>query len=300
MSVIKDAHQILDMMLFVAVIENKSFTAAAESLGISKSVVSKRITRLEKSLGAQLLHRSTRQLTLSDIGQTFYERCASIRDDIEVARHRVASHYNKPCGTLRVNSPISFAHSHLGPAIADFLSLNPEVKVDMLPGDYYEGLLEHSLDLAIRVGELADSALHARKIMMSPMRLCASPNYVKRYGAPEQLEDLDFHNCLLYHNSPTRQSWHFKRNEQLIDIRVTGNFVSSSSEALVSAAIADLGLVYLPKYVLSSYLKANRLVSVLEDYCQSTINIYAVYPPTRHLAPKVRMFIDFLVDRFLT
>ncbi len=287
-----------DMMIFVKVVDNSSFTAAADKLGISKSVVSKHIARLEKTLSAQLLQRSTRSLTLTEAGRSLYERCLSISRDVEEAELAVSYTQEKPRGTLRVTSAVSFGHQHLASAIADFLVLHPEMNVEMLLSNYYEDMIGHGLDLSIRVGELEDSSLIARRLAVLCMRVCASPTYLKKHGTPKHPQDLLEHNCLLYEGSPTGKEWHFEHNKETIRIPIKYNFASNSSQALEQAAAAGLGIAYLPGYMMTQDVKNGNLITLLEDYCPPNIPIHAVYPHTRHLAPKVRVFIDFLVERY--
>lgn len=289
---------LMDMMLFVAVVENKSFSAAARQFGVTKSIVSKRITRLEKRLGIQLIFRSTRKLSLSEAGNELFERCLRIKADLEDAELALTVSRNKPHGTLRINCPVSFGYLHLVPAISDFNKIYPEVHVELFLGMLYDDLIESGLDMAIRIGELPDSNLSARKLTVRRMLVSASPEYLKKYGTPKEPEDLLKHNCLRHLHSPTGTEWRFVRDNHIVRIPIQGNFAATSSQTIESAAVAGMGIAMLPGYMTTSDIKKGNLVRLLVDYCPRNIGIHAVYPQTAHLAPKVRAFIDFCAERF--
>lgn len=289
---------LIDMMLFVAVVENKSFSAAARQFGVTKSIVSKRISRLEKRLGIQLIFRSTRKLSLSEAGKELFERCTRIKADLEEAELALTASRTKPHGTLRINCPVSFGYLHLVPAIADFSKLYPEIEVQLYLGMLYDDLIESGLDMAIRIGDLPDSNLMARQLTVRRMLVSASPEYLKKYGTPKEPEDLLQHNCLQHLHSPTGTEWRFHRENEIVRIPVKGNFSATSSQTIESAAVAGMGVAMLPGYMTTNDIKKGNLVRLLVDYCPKNIGIYAVYPQTAHLSPKVRAFIDFCVNRF--
>lgn len=289
---------LVDLILYIAIVEQKSFTSAASHFGMTKSVVSKHITRLEKSLGVQLLRRSTRKLSLTEAGQALYERCAHIKTDLEEAEQAALNTHITPNGTLRVSSTFSFGHLHLVPAIADFMTRYPEIKIELYLGGHYDDLIENGLDIGIRIGKLPDSNLIARRLATRHMRVCASPTYLKRHGTPKSPEDLHHHNCLLYLNSPTGDEWHFDAKKEKIRIKIHTNFTSNSSQCLEAAAVAGIGIVLLPGYMMTKHIRQGKLISLLDEYCPANIGIHAVYPSTRHLATKVRVFVDFLAERF--
>lgn len=290
---------IADLLVFTEVATKGSFTKVADALHISKSVVSKRISRLEGLLGVQLLHRTTRQLTLSDIGQAFYEKCLLIKDSLDDAESFLATGQKEIKGAIKINTPLSFSHLHLAPAICDFIAKHHHIHVEILPGSAYKNFFEHNLDLAIRVGEQKNSTFRARKIMESCMVVCASPAYIKKHGKPKNPHELLKHNCLRYFDSPTGLLWRFEEKGEVIDLKVDGNFVASTSETLTSAALQGLGIVLLPKYLLEKPLAEKKLISFLADYLPAKINVYVLYPPSKFMPLKVRLFIDFLVERFL-
>lgn len=289
---------LVDLILFITIVEQKSFTSAADYFDMTKSVVSKHITRLEKSLGVQLLRRSTRKLSLTEAGRALYERCAHIKTDLEEAEQAALNTHGTPQGTLRVNSTFSFGHLHVVPAIADFMARYPDIKVELFLGDHYADLIENGLDVGIRTGKLAENNLIARRLTIRQMRVCASPEYLKAYGIPKTPEDLYQHNCLLYLNSPTGDEWHFDKGDESIRIKIKSKFASNSSQSLESAAVAGIGIVFLPGYMMSKHIKQGKLISLLDEYCPNNMGIHAVYPATRHLATKVRVFVDFIAERF--
>jgi DNA-binding transcriptional LysR family regulator len=289
---------LVDLILFIAIVEQKSFTSAANLFGMTKSVVSKHITRLEKSLGVQLLRRSTRKLSLTEAGQALYERCAHIKTDLEEAEQAALNTHGIPSGTLRVNTTFSFGHLHLVPAVAEFMARFPEIKVELYLGGHYDDLIANGLDLGIRIGQLPDSNLIARRLTIRQMRVCASPDYLKKNGSPEIPEDLYQHQCLLYLNSPTGNEWHFDTKSGKTRIKINSHFASNSSQSLEAAAVAGIGIVLLPGYMMTKHIKQGKLISLLDEYCPANIGIHAVYPATRHLATKVRVFVDFLAERF--
>lgn len=289
---------LLDLIIFTHVANKRSFTKAADYLHISKSVISKRISRLEKIVGVQLLHRTTRQLQLTEIGEAFYEKCLQIKEGIEEADSFITSEQEEIKGVIKINTPLSFSHLYLTPAICDFVKKYPEVYFSMLPGSAYKNFFEHGLDLAIRVGEQRDSTFRAKKIMESTMVVCASPKYIKKHGMPKHPNDLFNHNCLRYFDSPTGLLWRFHEKGEVLDLKVQGSLTASTSETLTAAALNDLGVVLLPRYLLENHLKEKKLIPFLEKYLPHKMNIYMLYPPTQYIPLKVRLFIDFLVKRF--
>jgi DNA-binding transcriptional LysR family regulator len=287
-----------DMMLFLAVVEQKSFTAAAKQFGITKSVVSKRITRLEKALGVQLLFRSTRKLSLSDVGETLFQRCQKIKEDLHEVEQVIKATHAEPQGRLRVATPASFARLHLVSAVADFMRQYSQVEVEILHGGAYEDLVEHGTDCAIRIGHLPDSSLLAKRLTVRKMRVCAAPAYLEKHGVPKTPDDLVQHNCLTHKNSPTGNEWHFLCGRKQQRVQVTGNFSAGSSQVLEKAAVDGIGIVMLPGYMMTKDIQSGNLQRLLEDYCQDEIGIYAVFNQSKHIAPKLRAFIDFLYQRF--
>jgi len=265
---------------------------------MSKSIVSKRITRLEQSLKVQLLNRSTRKLSLTEAGSVFYERCVRIYEDVRDAELEVTYTHTEPQGWLRIAAPFSFGYVHLAPAIAEFSKKHPKIKVDLHLSAHPVDLIEEGFDLGVEIGDLKDSNLIARKLASRPMRVCASPEYFKKHGIPKTPEDLTEHNCLIFEDQMTGPEWRFALNKKDIFVKVHGNMFSNNGRALLEAACEGLGIVFLPGFMVTRQLKRGSLKSVLDDYCPYGIDVHAVYPQNRHLATKIRYFIDFLVERF--
>lgn len=287
-----------DIMVFLKVVEHHSVTAAARELNVSKSNVSKYLARLEETLGTQLLRRSTRKISLTEAGRMLYQQCSNIERDLKEAEAAVTHMQGAPTGSLRVAAPAGFSTHHLTPAINDFLKTYDDIKVEVCIGKQDEELIGHHIDLAIRMGKLPDSSLIARKLASRPMRVCASPEYLAKHGTPKHPRELANHNCLIYQGSPTGDEWHFAKGGENLHLPIKGNFICDNSQSLEQAAIEGLGIVMLPGYMMINDVKSGRLVSILQEFLPATIDIQVVYPQMRYVPPKVRVFIDFLLQRF--
>ncbi len=286
------------MALFIKVVESKSFTEAAEDLGLSPSAVSKQISRLEDRLGAQLLNRTTRRLGLTEAGAAFYERSAHIMTEVEEAEALVSTLRKAPRGLLRVAVPLVLGEMHIASAAAPFLERYPETQLELVFMDRSPDLIEEGLDVAIRIDQLPDSSLVARRLAPNRRMLCGSPEYFKSRGVPKTPEDLAHHNCLTYTLHHPSREWFFKTPAGRKAFEVHGNFRSNHAEALRQAALSGLGLAMLPTFLAGHDLSIGALRPVLSDYVSSDTAIYAVYPQHRHLSPKVRAFVDFMTERF--
>ncbi|MDP6343453.1 MAG: LysR family transcriptional regulator [Alphaproteobacteria bacterium] len=287
-----------EMAVFAKVVEHRSFTAAAGSLGMSKSAVSKQVSRLEDRLGARLLNRTTRKLSLTEVGEAFYERCARIVEEAAAAEEEVGNLAAAPRGRLRVNASMTFGTMHLGPAIADFLDSYPEIEIDMVLDDRFTDLVEEGFDVAVRIASLTDSSLIARRIAPSRAVICAAPGYLERHGRPERPEDLRRHNCFGYLYRASGPEWTLEGPDGPMAVPVRGNLRANNGEVLREMAVAGAGIVASPSFIVGDALREGRLVELLTEYVPQTHAIYAVYPHRRHLMPKVRAFVDFLVERF--
>ena len=286
------------MVVFARVVDSHGFSAAARHLGISKSAVSKQVARLEDLLGARLLQRTTRKLALTEVGRVFHEHCTRMLAEAEEAERAVTSLNAQPRGLLRVNAPMSFGVLHIAPALPEFLARHPEMRIDMTLNDRYVDLVDEGYDLAVRIARMSDSALVARKL--APMRhvVCATPDYLARRGTPKTPADLARHDCLGYSYMATGDDWAFQGPQGPVSVRVSGSLRANNGEALRTAALAGLGILRSPTFIVGPDLKAGRLKPVLCDFVPQDSAIYAVYPHRRHLTPKVRAFIDFLAERF--
>lgn len=287
------------MAVFTAVVDEGGFTAAARRLGLSKSTVSKQVRALEDRLGAQLLVRTTRKLGLTEVGAAFYERAGRILAEAEAAEAAVSRLHDSPRGVLRVTAPVYFGQSHLAAILPEYLARWPEVKIELSLDDRFVDLVEEGFDLAVRIAQLEDSSLVARKLAPTRLRVVAAPAYLERRGRPETPEDLAGHDCLLYAYQPTGDVWPLVGPDGAeTAVKVQGPLRSNSGDALHAAAKAGLGLALLPDFIVASAVRAGELVCVLDGWHGRVTAVYAVYPPARHLSPKVRTFVDHLVERF--
>ena len=284
--------------VFVAVVENGGFAAAGRELGVSKSAVSKRITQLEARLGAQLLHRSTRKLSLTEAGERYLTHAVRALGAAREAEDAVSELQDDPKGRLKINAPMSFGRLHVAPLISEFLKRYPGTSIDMIMDDRVVDLVEGGFDLAIRAGTLPDSALIARKLAPVHNVMCAAPSYIEEHGMPKEPPDLLNHNCLHYAYSSDFHEWTFLGAQEPIKVQTDGNYQVNNSEALLEALIGGTGISRLPTFVAGPHIASGRLVRLLKQYRMPLQTIYAVFPERRHLPIKVRVFIEFLVERF--
>ena len=288
-----------DSAVFVRVVERGSFTLAADDLALSRAAVSKYVSRLEERLGARLLHRTTRRLSLTEAGAALFEASRGAIERIEEAEAAVARFQSKPRGRLRASAPMSFGILHLAPLLAEFAAECPEVTLDMRLDDRYVNLVEEGFDVAVRIGVLSDSSLVARKLATTRHVVCASEAYLAQHGEPESPEDLVSHDCLLYSYLSTANVWRFQAaNGREIPVAVSGSFRINNGIALAEAALAGHGILLSPSFYIGPLLRAGKLRRILAGYTLPSLGVYAVYPQTSHVPPKVRAFVDFLVKRF--
>lgn len=288
-----------EMAVFVRVVEDESFSAAARDLGMTPSAVSKLIGRLEDRLGVRLINRTTRRLSLTEEGHAFYQRCGPILADIEEAERAVTELHAEPRGLLKINSSTAFAQYQVVPLIPDFLARFPDLRIQLMMTDSLVNLVEEGVDVAIRIGALEDSSLIARKLADVRRTVVASPDYLQRHGAPTSPDDLDRHKCLKLSFETSLNRWEFQGPDGPRVVRVAGSFEANNAVVLHEAALAGLGLFRAADFVVGPDIEAGRLVPVLQDFeVEARAPIHAVYPHARHLSPKVRAFVDLLVDAF--
>ncbi len=283
--------------VFVRVVTDGGFTAAADGLGVSKSFVSRQIGHLEDRLGARLLNRTTRKLTLTDIGAVFYERCRRILDELAEAEGAVTNLQSAPRGMLRIAAPMSFGVGHVAPAVAEFLHRHPELSVNIDFSDRRVDLLDEGFDLAIRIGALADSSMIARKLATTHLVVVASPAYLAAHPKIETPAALRDHECLQYAYSPTGQQWRLTDGKNTVTVEATGRVTGNNGEGLAQFAAAGLGCALMPDFIIAGPLTRGEVVRVLPGWCQASA-VSAVYPHNRHLSAKVRVFVDFLAERW--
>jgi DNA-binding transcriptional LysR family regulator len=287
------------MAAFTKVVGAGSFSAAAREMQVSQALVTKQIQELENWLGARLLNRTTRRLSLTEVGTAFYERAARILEAVEEAKGAAGALQTVPRGRLRINAPISFGVLHLAPAVTEFLQRFPDVSVELLMNDRLVDLLEGEFDVGVRIGRLRDSSLIARKIAPIRLAVCAAPDYLARRGVPKAPEDLAKHDCLEYTYFESRGEWRLLNPEgDEIVVPVSGRYLANNADVLRITAIAGGGIILCPTFIVGEDLRSGRLVRLLPDYPPPEQALHALYPPGRHLSAKVRSFVDFLVARF--
>jgi DNA-binding transcriptional LysR family regulator len=288
-----------DLQAFVAVVETGSFTAAAERLETAKSAVSRHLSSLEQRLGVQLLRRTTRRMNLTDTGRSFYEHSARILADLEEAESAATQAHGELRGRLRVAMPLSFGLHHLSAPIARFRELHPHLEFDLDLNDRRTDLLEEGMDVAIRIGRLADSTLIARKLFDVHNMVCASPAYLQRFGIPTDPSDLGDHHCLVYGNLADPDHWPYKGVDGQDHLaRVKVGLTANNGDMLCALATAGQGIAILPTFISHQAIRRGELVPLLTDIAWRELAAYAVYPRARHLSYRVRRFIDFLAETF--
>ena len=285
-----------EMEVFAEVAEAEGFSAAAGRLNLSKSAVSKQVGRLEDRLGVRLLNRTTRRLSLTEAGTSFYAACRRVLDEAAAAEQAVSNLAAAPRGLLKLNAPMSFGFLHLGPAIPAFHARYPQITVDAAMNDRFVDLVEEGYDVAIRIGALRDSSLVARRLAPCRAVLCASPDYLERRGRPARPEDLAGHDCLLYANNANPREWSLQGPRGRQTVAVDGPLIANNGDVLCGAALAGMGIARLPTFIVGHQLRRGRLEVVLPDHPLPEQGIHAVYPHGRNLSPKVRVFVDFLAD----
>jgi DNA-binding transcriptional LysR family regulator len=289
--------RLASLRIFAKVVETQSFTAAAERLGLSRALVSKAVIDLEQALGARLLERTTRRVKTNEIGAAYYEKAVRILAELDEADRAVKDLHDAPRGTLRVNAPVSFGTLHLKSVITEYLAAYPDVHLSMSLNDRFVDIIDEGFDVAIRIARLEDSSLIARKLAPARRVLCASPEYLKKSGMPKVPAELAGHRCLVYGNA-AQQDWTLTGPQGDHVVRVSGYMSSNNGDMLHCAATDGHGIVLLPTFIVGPDLQEGRLQVVLPEYAPGDLSVYAVYPPNRHLAAKIRTFIDVLVRHF--
>jgi DNA-binding transcriptional LysR family regulator len=284
--------------VFVGVINAGSFTAAAHALGHSTSYVSKAVTRLEKRLGSRLLNRTTRTISLTDAGRAYYERCSQIVIDAENAERSINQLQEKPGGLLRINAPASFGSKYLLNVLSQFMHRYPEVKLEVEFNDRLIDVVAEGYDVVIRVGEIKDSNLVARKFTSSRGVVVASPDYLERKGCPKQAEDLAQHDCIAYSLLPTPTQWVFYKDGVRTSVMVDPRAMCNSAEIEVAMVVQGIGITRLPLFTCEQEVANGDLQIILDDYDQLKLDVYAVYPHRQYLTAKVRAFVDYVVAAF--
>ncbi|WP_434953316.1 LysR substrate-binding domain-containing protein [Shewanella sp. HL-SH4] len=278
---------------FVAVAQTESFTQAASRLGISTAQVSRQVSQLENRLAIKLFYRTTRKVSLTEEGAIYFRHCRQVLDGLEEAERAISSLQHSPQGLIRMTAPVTYGERFVMPIVVDFMAQYPQVEVICELTNKQLDLVDGSYDLAIRLGRLADSSLIAKRLSSRRQYVCASPAYLKQYGVPENLTDLNQHDCLIGTNS----HWHFDEQGKEKVIKVQGRLQCSSGMTLLDAAIRDMGVVQLPGYYVNEAIAQGQLTVLLGQYQQAKEGIWALYPQNRHLSAKVRLLVDMLADK---
>lgn len=291
--------RLTEMEAFATVVDQGGFTDAARKMGISKSAVSKHVSSLEGRLGARLLNRTTRRVSPTEIGLAYYDRARRVLNDAGEADALVSSMQSAPSGLMRISVATDFGVNHLSPILGQFLHEYPDITVNMVLNNRYVELISEGFDLAIRIGDLEDSSLRARKLAETSKRMIASPGYFQKYGRPQKIDDLNEHKLLHYSNQSSGNVWKLRApSGEKRQVRTAGWLSVNDGQSLLNAAIAGLGIAYLPDFLYADAMKQGLVEEAIPDLPVENLGIYAVYPPGRFTQPKVRAFIDFLVRHF--
>ncbi|WP_057461846.1 LysR family transcriptional regulator [Pseudovibrio sp. POLY-S9] len=281
---------------FLQVVESGGFSAAARDMGRSKALISKYVSELEDELGVRLLNRTTRQISLTQVGEAYFREAGELLQRFDDLKDAVQQDHREVRGRLRLSAPRSFSEATLGRVLASFLQEHPRVELDIEMEDRFVDIVEEGYDVAIRVAELEDSSLIARKIRDVRVVVCASPAYWEAHGMPEKASDLANMPCIIDTNYKHKTNWMFLANGERFSVPVKGPMHVNSAKTAVAAALAGLGVVRLPIFYVLEELMAGTLIPALEDYEVPGPAMYAVYPHRRHLSAKVRAFVDYMVN----
>jgi DNA-binding transcriptional LysR family regulator len=288
-----------NMRTFIRVVEAGTISAAADRLGVAKSAVSRRLKELEEHLGVELFHRTTRKMNLTDTGRAFYHQSVRILEDVLEAELATSQAHGTLKGSLKIALPSTFGIMHMGPAINEFLKAHPQIEFDLDFNDREVDLIQEGFDLAIRIANLPDSSLIARRLAPIQNVICASPSYLEQSGMPRTPDELVDHRCLVYSLLSDYEYWNLTDIEgKEIRTKIHPYLKASTGEFLRDAAAEGMGIIMVPSFIAYEEIESGTLVAILEDYNPPQIDAYAIYPQTRHLSHRVRAFVDFLVKRF--
>lgn len=284
------------LLEFIHVAETGSFTKAAKRLSSSVAHISRQVGALENRLGVKLFHRTTRKVSLSEVGHVYFQHCRPVLDGLREAERAALNLQDKPVGKLRFTAPVAYGEKILAPLIGDFMAMYDGIQVDLELTNRQLDLIDGGFDLAIRLGKLEDSSLIAKKLASRTLHICGAPDYLEKHGEPHTLSELENHNCLL----GTLDYWRVRVDGTVRNIRVNGNMRCNNGPTLLKLAQNGHGIVQLPDYYLDEVLKRGEIVTILKNYEPEREGIWAVYPPNRHLSSKVRVFLDYLTMRLAT
>ena len=291
--------RLTEMEAFANVVDQGGFTDAARKMGISKSAVSKHVSSLEARLGARLLNRTTRRVSPTEIGLAYYDRARRVLNDAGEADAMVNSMQAAPSGLLRISVATDFGVNHLSPVLGQFLRSFPDITVNMVMSNRYVELISEGFDVAVRIGELEDSSLRARRLAETKKRMVGAPSYFSAFGRPERIDDLNEHKLLHYSNQSAGCVWRLTApSGEARQVRSAGWLTVNDGQTLLNAAIGGLGIAYLPNYLYAQAMREGLVEEAIPDLPVDVQGIHAVYPPGRFTQPKVRAFIDYLVESF--
>ncbi len=286
-----------ELSFFAKVVEAGSFTGAARALRVPKATVSRKVASLETRLGARLLHRTTRRIRLTELGEAYYRRCAEIMLSVEDAQMLAAGFLSAPRGRLRLSAPVAFGSTILADWLTEFLAATPEVEAEVLLSNQYVDLLAEGIDVAFRAGPLQESSLVARKLGPVPYVICAAPHYLEQQGTPHQPSDLRRHSCIGLLGLPQRDRWQLSGPGGMEPAEVAGRMVCDDVLFARRAALQGAGVAYLPGFLVAEDFRNGSLVQLMKSFSLPQRDLFAVYPSRNYLAPPVRVFLDFVVAK---
>ena len=283
-----------DIVVFTKVVETKSFTGAADALGLPKSPVSRKLAQLEERLGVRLVQRTTRKLALTEIGEAYYERCARIVADVNSAEQLVTDMQATPRGRLRVTSSVDFATRWFGSIISAFLEQHPDINVELEATDKVVDMIEDGFDLAVRFGQMPESTLIARRLCTVTLIACATPEYLAKRGSPQHIEELDEHDHVLFTPGSRNQTWTLVHGDATYEFGRPARFASNNIGAVMCATLASTGIALITDFMIGDELAKGKLVRVLPEWSTRPTEVHAVYPAREKLPPRLSLFIDHL------
>ena len=287
-----------EITTFTAVVDAGSFVKAADRLNMSKAAVSRHLVDLETRLGIRLLHRTTRKLSLTEEGELFYQRCKDILETIESAENEITSHTDDVSGLIRINAPFSFGIRKLAPLWGIFHQKYPKVTLDVVLSDRLVDVVDEGYDVAIRIAALSSSTMVSKKLTDTRIILCASPKYLKEHGTPTKPADLVNHQAINYSYWAGKEEWSFDGPKGKESVHIKPFMQTNNGDTCLAAALAHQGIVLQPSFIVGEALRAGDLIEIMPQYKSIELGVYAIFPTRKHIAPKVRVLIDFLVEYF--
>jgi DNA-binding transcriptional LysR family regulator len=288
----------LELNTFVSVVEAGSFVRASESLGLTKAATSRYVADLEARLGVRLLNRTTRRLSLTSEGQIFFDRAKEVLSLLEEAEGEITRRNGQASGLLRINAPVTFGLLHLAPIWGAFKTLYPNLQIELNLSDRVIDLVEEGVDVAIRIAELQNSSLISRRLTTTRMILCASPEYLRKRPAPSRPQDLKQHDIVAYSYFAGKDEWSFVGPQGLETVKTSPNFKTNSGDTCKALALASQGIILQPSFLVYEELKQGKLIEIMPSYRSIELGVYALYPSKKHIAAKVVVLIDFLIEHF--